>query len=208
MKPYSIKFFVEALKNYQGTELHPTLLFRKVCLSNKETCRNPLDASSSFKYGGRFNFPNSFPALYLGFSEIAATLETSRRTNPLCTVFKPTDFQGTVAFPIVVSGKFVNLDDPHFSFDPNHPQYLIDTQVWENASPTAITHAIGDCVHTNGFDGIIYRSYEAFRRNYHPIIPEEAKCMVVFMAKDDCCSPKNKSCRIECLDQTLFEKLK
>lgn len=210
MMVFSLEEFSKALKKYKGSHLPPTLLFRKEYISNRRKCRFPVDSSYCFQGGGRFNFPRKIPILYLGFSEISATLEISDKTNPLCTILQPTDYRGSISFPIIVSGDFVDLEDPVFGFDKTNPEYMIDTKEWMNAilnKTEAITHKIGKIAYDQGFDGIIYHSYQAFKRNFQGSIPAETKCLAVFMSAKDFISPKNPGCSVVCLDATLHEQL-
>lgn len=210
MSNFSINSFKKILKNYPGKKISKTLVFRGIFLSNKYALNHPTDSLYSYKRGARFNYPNIFPALYFSFSVIAASMELAQVTNPLCTVFKNSDFREIVNFPLEIEGNFVDLRDPILNFDLKHPEYQIDTSVWQAAISNgnlAITHEIGQAIYNQGFDGIIYHSFQAFKRNFHGLNEEESLCGCIFMSTSDFLKPKNSGCAVLCFDDSLFNML-
>lgn len=210
MSSFSINSFNKILKSYSGEKISNVLVFRDIYLSNKYALTYPTNTLNSYKNGNRFNYPNTFPALYFGFSIVSSAMEIASRTNPLRTVFIDSDFRGTINFPLLVKGNFVDLRDPIFCFDPKCPEYQIETSVWESAisnKKLAITHEIGQAIYNQGFDGIIYHSFQAFKRNFHGVIEEERLCGCIFMSTTDFSKPKNTGCNLICFDESLFDQL-
>ena len=82
-----------------------------------------------------FNFPYSFPALYLSFSDFAAALEAGQRPDPLSTIFDNREKEPAILYSVKISGHFANLTGEEnlkeLSMNIQHPEYLISTEVWE-----------------------------------------------------------------------------
>jgi hypothetical protein len=205
----NLTVFKQKLKKHKGLHFDNQVVYRNVSAGFVKSGGDPLDSQSSFKSGYRFNFPDSFPALYFGLSEIVTVLEVGYRTKATSTRFDNTAKKPRETLSIYVTGNFVDLTDKRilkgFSFNPNRPEYLIPHEIWEDRcklyrksgfSKPAITHEIGKYVYEEGFDGIIYFSYPAwYLREKHPIHVVSAIC--IFMDKVDFCKPKNDSCTLQ-----------
>lgn len=211
---FSLKTFKKALHSHRGKILSGQIAFRYVnsALLTRDIISSPLDSRYSYSRGYRFNFPGSFPALYMAFSDFVCTLEAGQRPDPLATIFENYEREPGIIYSIKVSGNFVNLVDKkslgQLCLNVNHPEYLIATNEWENRAargrPT-ITHKIGQAVYDAGFDGIIYYSYPAFELR-HIYNPDMISSICVFMSKDKPKLPEGKTCYLEVFEKSKFTK--
>ncbi len=206
---FSFKTFEKSLRSHKGTVLSDQVVYRyfNSALLTKKIIKNPLNSLYSYGRGYRFNFPYTFPTLYLAFSEFVATLEAGQRPNPLSTIFDNREKEPVILYSVKISGHFANLTGEknlkEFSMNSLHPEYLISTQEWEEMASKgkpSISHQIGQAVYDAGFDGIIYFSFPAWELR-HRYNADVISNVCVFMSKEDPNKPKNDNCSLE-----LFEK--
>lgn len=209
---FDLNAFTKALRSHKGISLSRQVAYRYVnsALLTKGIIENPLNSLYSFGRGYRFNFPYSFPALYLSFSDFVATLEAGQRPDPLSTIFDNREREPAILYSIKISGHFADLTDERklkeLSLDPRQPEYLIPTQEWEDMmrrGEPAITHQIGQAIYDAGFDGIIYFSFPARELRYIYNAPMISN-ICVFMSNEDPGQPKGPTCHLELFDQDDF----
>lgn len=209
---FNLGVFEKALRSHDGTILSSQVAYRYVnsALLTKGIVKNPLNSLYSYGRGYRFNFPYTFPALYLALSDFVATLEAGQNPDPLATVFDNREKEPAIIYSIKVSGRFANLVGrkslAELTLDPHQPEYLIPTLEWETMASRgnrAVTHEIGQAVYDAGFDGIIYFSFPAWELRYRYNV-DILSNMCVFMSLEDPNIPKNNSCRLEIFEQNGF----
>jgi hypothetical protein len=201
--------FQKGLQSHQGLTLRNQTTYRYVnsALLTKRIITNPLNSLYSYARGYRFNFPYTFPAVYMAFSDFVATLEAGQNSNPLSTIFDNREMEPAILYSLKLSGRFANLTGEknleELFLDKHLPEYLISTREWEdmvrNGRP-AITHQIGQAIYDAGFDGIVYHSYPAWELRYIYNI-DRLSNICVFMSTEDYNSPKNAGCSLVIADQ-------
>lgn len=211
---FDLNTFKKAIHSHRGLKLSGQVAYRYINsgLLTKKMITTPLDSQYSHFRGHRFNFPYSFPALYMAFSEFVCILEAGQRPDPLATIFKNDEKEPAIIYSVRVTGNFANLVDKRcleeLSFDGDHPEYLIPTEDWEKANQTrkpAITHEIGQSIHDAGFDGIVYFSFPAWELRYL-YNPGMISNVCIFMSPDNPWEPQNKTCILELYEPVLFTK--
>ena len=213
---FNIIDFKSALYSHKGTVLSGQVAYRYVnsALLTKNITRNPLNCFYSYTRGYRFNFPYTFPSLYLSFSDFVATLEAGQKPSSLSTIFDNREREPGIIYSVRISGHFANLIEEkslnELSFNKDQPEYLISTHEWEEKAKNgklAITHQIGQAIYDAGFDGLIYFSFPAWELRFR-YKPDIISNICVFMSMEDPNRPKNNLCSLELFEQDHFtEKL-
>jgi hypothetical protein len=103
---FNIKAFKEALRSHKGITLSRQVAYRYVnsVLLTKKIIKNPLNSLYSYGRGYHFNFPYSFPALYMAFSDFVATLEAGQKPDPLSTIFDNHEKEPAIFFRLKFLG--------------------------------------------------------------------------------------------------------
>ena len=204
---FNLKVFKESLSSHKGITLSKQVAYRYV---NSALLTKNIISLYSYGRGYRFNFPYSFPALYLAFSDFVATLEAGQKPDPLSTIFDNREKEPAILYSVKISGHFANLTGEknlkELSLDISHPEYLISTQEWEGVvskGKPAITHQIGQAVYDAGFDVIIYFSFPAWELRYR-YNEDMISNICVFMSKENPNIPTNDSCSLELFEQDQF----
>lgn len=211
---FNLERFKKALQEHQGIEFSGQVAYRLVnsALLTKGIISNPLNSLYSYSRGYRFNFPYSFPSLYLSLSDFVATLEAGQRPDPLATIFDNREKEPSIIYSIKVTGRFANLIDrqelAELGLNPDRPEYLIPTDEWDSSAikgEKSVTHLIGEAVYNAGFDGLVFFSFPAWelRYRYNPNLLSD---ICVFMSQTDPNRPKNDSCHIEIFEEEAFTK--
>lgn len=207
MKPLSEDVLLEVLDRISPLRLSRECFHRNVSARGYTEYRvSPLDAAHSRAVGNRYNFPGTFPVLYLAHHATLASLEAEKDYIRLGLPF---DEACRLNIPVEVSGPVLDLTQPAvrklLGFTPK--MLTLPTASWKAIQASgreAPTQTLGRLVaECKRFGGIYFPSVEASR--LQDLLPQPNN-LAVFMKKRKPGEPLHPDFRLNLPDPQDFIK--